>query len=136
MKIHMIDKTTSEEKYPNSPHLVKAILNGWFTMCSIIAQYHTTDDINEVTCKACKVTHDSKFEGYTEPELKTAFEKIHNVNDWKKPIFVRVMKKDLDVTLSAIRFYTATSPKITSTPGRPDVYVETKGYRAGPVNGH
>jgi len=76
------------------------------------------------------------FEGYTRKELKTAFDRVAHVDDWKKPIYKRVMKKDLDVTLSAIRYYTATLPIVTSVPGRPDVYVESEGYREGPVGDH
>lgn len=76
------------------------------------------------------------FKGYTEAELKAAFEKVCDPHDWKDPIVKRVPTNKMDLTIAAIEFYTATEVKVTALAGRDDVTVESIGYRAGPAGDH
>jgi hypothetical protein len=69
--------------------------------------------------------------------LKDAFDKVCDPKDWKAPIYKRIMRRDLDVTLAAIAFFTATSAEVVmDIPGRPDVLIESEGYRNGPAGDH
>ncbi len=74
--------------------------------------------------------------GYTRKELEKAFDKVADPKDWKGPIYKRVMRKDLHITVAAIQFFTATDVDVTDIPGRPDVTIESIGYRAGPAGDH
>jgi len=73
---------------------------------------------------------------YTTAELKDAFDKVADPNDWKAPIYIRVWLKKLDVTIAAIKFFTGTDPKIERFAGRDDATVTSEGYRAGPCDNH
>ncbi len=64
------------------------------------------------------------FEGYTEKELKDTFNKIYDPTDWKRPTYKRIEGKDLNITLSSIRFYTDLAPKkVTKSPVEPNVFI-------------
>ena len=53
-KVHYRDRKMSETQYPNSPHLINAILNGNFTVCrNIMFDHRITDDWADVTCRRC-----------------------------------------------------------------------------------
>lgn len=73
---------------------------------------------------------------YTTAELKDAFDKVADPNDWKAGIYKRVWLKKLDVTVAAIKFFTGTDPKVERFNGRDDATVTSEGYRAGPCGDH
>ena len=54
MKIHLRDKDTPETEYKECPHIRKAIRDGDWSKCKIVATGFITDDISKVTCEACK----------------------------------------------------------------------------------
>ena len=54
MKIHL--KNTNKGvliAYARSPHIYNSFKSGDLSLCMIIAQGYTTDDIQEVTCQRC-----------------------------------------------------------------------------------
>jgi len=91
--------------------------------------------------------------GFTLRELKEAFDKVADPDDWRAPIDRVVPEVDLEVTKSAIIFYTATEPMVEEWTGGktystalsfdpgvvkltlrgPLFRVESEGYRAGPA---
>ena len=46
------------------------------------------------------------FRGYTEPELRAAFEKVENKNNWKLGNEVLINESEFDVTNAAVIFFT------------------------------
>jgi hypothetical protein len=91
-------------------------------------------------CKECGsepcFCNDRVYDGWTRKQLKDAFDKVCDPKDWKAPIYARVMRKNIDVTLAAIAFFTGTSGGVRDIAGRPDVYIESEGYRKGPAGDH
>ena len=76
-----------------------------------------------------------EFMGFTEPELKEAFDKVIDPDDWRGPIHTVVHNDDLDVTEAAILFYTATEPEVRWlwTPDDRKWEIKSVGYRNGPA---
>jgi len=73
--------------------------------------------------------------GYTEEELKEAFEAVQDKDDWKAPIRALVAREDLPVTIKAIEHYTATSVYFDGDYGN-FVGIYSVGYRMGPAGDH
>jgi len=78
--------------------------------------------------------------GYSEAELRLAFDRVCNASDWKAPIRNAVSATELAITLYAIEFFTATKAKarpislLCGVAGSvPGYVVEAAGYRAGPA---
>jgi hypothetical protein len=71
------------------------------------------------------------YEGYTVSELQEAFNSISNPKDWRAPIKAEVKNQDIDVAVTAIRFFTATSPTVRH--GKKTATITSIGYRQGPA---
>jgi len=74
---------------------------------------------------------DIAHKGYTLGELKMAFDKVANPNDWRAPINAVIHKRDLNRVVAAIEFYTATETKTNDLGNY--VQVMSVGYRNGPA---
>lgn len=72
------------------------------------------------------------YKGFTEKELRNAFDKVKDPTDWRNPIYRRVWIKKIDVTVAAIEFFTGAEVKKKLHPSGNDYYVECEGYRNGP----
>lgn len=76
----------------------------------------------------------------THEQLHNAFKKVANYRDWKAPISRLIKASDLEITLQAIEFYTATKGRveyrITDENGTEVVHVTAPGYRMGPAGDH
>ena len=71
--------------------------------------------------------------GFTQPQLKAAFDAVCDKTDWKAPVYAWVGYRELAVTLLAIEFFTGTVGEVRESKnhGR-DVLVHAHGYRNGP----
>lgn len=78
------------------------------------------------------ITHNN---GCALEALENAFDNVANVLDWKAPIRAMVAEADLEVTLEAIRFYTATEPSTCQQHFSNGTFylVSSVGYREGPA---
>jgi hypothetical protein len=85
----------------------------------------------EKALESVKREKEECFEGYSRSRLAEVFNDIVNPEDWKGPITASVKIKDVDVTISAIRFFTATSPIVRY--GFRNATVNSEGYRQGPA---
>lgn len=74
--------------------------------------------------------------GYSQWEMKQAFDRVCDPTDWKAPIRRCVPGHQLDVTLAAIAFFTATEPTADKFEWENWYVVESIGYRAGPAGDH
>lgn len=73
------------------------------------------------------------YDGYSHRELEKALSGVVNPDDWRAPIYARVPRGRVAITMAAVIFFTGTVPKIVQDiPGRPDVTIESEGYRNGP----
>jgi len=79
----------------------------------------------------------------THSELKAAFDKVCNSQDWKAPIAARVKADDVAITVAAIEYFTATTADILEydTHGNRIVpkgqfLISSIGYRRGPAGDH
>jgi hypothetical protein len=54
------------------------------------------------------------YEGYSRNQLKVAFEKVQNKDNWKNPINSNINKNKKDVIEKAIIFFTGSVPKFES----------------------
>ena len=70
--------------------------------------------------------------GFGRPALLAAFEAVEDSSDWRAPIKAQVPVETLDVTLAAIKFFTATQPS-AGFPVAGLVLVQSEGYRNGPA---
>ena len=91
--------------------------------------------------------HKAFFFGHMVADLRKKFETITNPQDWRAPISCHAFsEKELDLTVAAIKYFTATTPRITKTyavgyphPAAlctmmiPAYIVESEGYRNGPA---
>lgn len=73
------------------------------------------------------------YKGYTAAELKSAFDRVCDPADWKRPILARVTLTDEDLIVRSIEFFTGTDPTVTRAPSRFEVDVRSEGYRLGPA---
>lgn len=77
------------------------------------------------------------YNGYTYEQLRDAFDKTQNPNDWKAPIYATIPAGKLAVTITAITYFTLTSVTVKPDPGSQKFFVvESIGYRAGPAGDH
>jgi|TARA_Y100000310_G_scaffold117504_1_gene116265 hypothetical protein len=72
----------------------------------------------------------------THDELETIFAKVCDPEDWKAPIEVWCRGEAVLPTCEAIRFFTATEPKVELDPARMRYLITSEGYRAGPAGDH
>ncbi len=100
--------------------------------------YNTDNGTNEQIAIAQKNMADTqRAEGQrpSHEELDAAFAKVQSPLDWKGPIKAPVLEDNLEITLQAIEYFTATKP--TATKVMHTIYiVEAAGYRAGPAGDH
>ena len=73
---------------------------------------------------------------YTPDELGAIFAKVHDAQDWKAPIEVWCRGEAVLPICEAIRFFTATEPKVELDPARMRYLITSEGYRAGPAGDH
>ena len=74
--------------------------------------------------------------GFTQDELKAAFDKVADPRDWKNPVNSVVPVDFLAVTMLAVEFFTATKAEIRTVFPSGDVLIFAKGYRSGPAGDH
>ena len=73
--------------------------------------------------------------GFTRGQLKEAFEKVQNKEDWKDEVMGYCSAKDKILIREAVVFFTATEPRFTKI-GRNSWRVYAPGYRLGPAGDH
>lgn len=71
------------------------------------------------------------YKDYTQDQLEAAFNKVSNPKDWKDEINAIIDCSEIDVTVAAIEFFTATKVNVLSTPTQTAIY--SVGYRMGPA---
>lgn len=71
--------------------------------------------------------------GFTTDQLKAAFDKVSDPEDWKAEIFASAPGELVTLVVEAIRFYTATEPKVTLNIRTMEYIISSEGYRAGPA---
>ena len=69
--------------------------------------------------------------GFTQDEMREAFEEVQNPNDWRAPIFTVISREQKEVVEAAIEFFTATTP--TFAERGECLEVRAVGYRNGPA---
>jgi hypothetical protein len=78
----------------------------------------------------------SKYNGFTDEQLHTAFETVQAKTHWKDPIRSKCKVEDIKLITSAIIYFTGTVPSF----GQPDkngmVKVRADGYQMGPCGDH
>lgn len=74
--------------------------------------------------------------GYEEEDLKRVFDACANPDDWKDAIFVEVPGDLVSITVAAIKFYTATNPRVSLNPDSMRYLIQSEGYRMGPAGDH
>jgi hypothetical protein len=72
----------------------------------------------------------------SQSELDAIFSKLHDQNDWKAPIAVWCQGEAIMGICEAIRFFTATEPKVELNVGSMQYLITSEGYRAGPAGDH
>ena len=94
-----------------------------------------TKNILEVPAAEKPLGLTGEFQGFTVGELYEAFEAVRDPDDWRSPIFKVIHKDDLEVSIAAIRFYTATEPEVRWlwTPDDRKWEIKSVGYRNGPA---
>jgi len=73
---------------------------------------------------------------YTPDELSAIFAEVHDPDDWKAPIAVWCAGEAVLPICEAIRFFTATEPKVELDTTRMRYLITSEGYRAGPAGDH
>ena len=73
---------------------------------------------------------------YRIADLETAFRAVCDPDDWKAPIAAWCCGEAVLPICEAIRFYTATDPKVELDTNRMRYLVNSEGYRAGPAGDH
>lgn len=77
-----------------------------------------------------------RYKGYTVADLRTVFDRLCDPTDWKAPITARVAGEAVLVTVAAIEFFTATSPRVALDTQRMTYVISSEGYRQGPAGDH
>jgi len=77
-----------------------------------------------------------EFNGYDVSVLKTVFDSVCDKDDWKAPIRVGVPGELVNITIAAIRYYTATTPKVSLNTAKMVYIIDSEGYRNGPAGDH
>ena len=85
------------------------------------------------TKTANETTKPVLYKGYTDAQLRAAFELVQNPIDWRAPIDFRgdMHPEDVEAAKVAIEFFTATKATVVEING--DVIIQADGYRAGPA---
>lgn len=75
---------------------------------------------------------------YHTDHLKTIFDAVCNLDDWKGPIAAVIPPRAYAVVDTAVEFYTATRIRVTggSEPITGRILIEADGYHAGPAGDH
>ena len=81
-------------------------------------------------------TRTEVYEGYTEAELRLAFDAVKDPQDWKAPIAAEMPGEVVMPVVAAIKFYTATVPTVSLDVTTMRYYITSPGYRAGPAGDH
>jgi hypothetical protein len=76
------------------------------------------------------------YEGYCVADLHKIFDAIANPSDWKAPISCVCGGEMVMPTVSAIKFYTASIPKVSLDVTTMRYYITADGYRNGPAGDH
>ena len=76
------------------------------------------------------------YGGFAISDLEAAFKAVSNPQDWKGPIAAIVNGEVVSLTVTAIEFYTATTPSISLNTKTMQYIIESEGYRAGPAGDH
>jgi len=76
------------------------------------------------------------YEGFTQEELKTAFDLVADTRDWKAEIAAMVPGEWVLPVVAAIKFYTATVPEVKLNTATMSYYITSEGYRRGPAGDH
>jgi hypothetical protein len=89
--------------------------------------------------QACDKSYKDKLlGGYTEEELRSAFDAVADKEDWRNPIAALVTSDNLQITVYAINFYTANTTSVRRIPNKfKNLFLlESDGYRLGPAGDH
>ena len=70
---------------------------------------------------------------YRIDDLRTAFDAVCDPDDWKGPIAAWVPGEAVLTVCEAIRFFTATEPKVALDVETMRYLITSEGYRAGPA---
>jgi len=73
---------------------------------------------------------------YTHETLSKAFDAVADPGDWRAPIAVWLPGEAVNLVVEAIRYFTATDPKVGLDMHRMRYLVTSEGYRAGPAGDH
>lgn len=76
------------------------------------------------------------YEGFEIDTLEKVFNRVCDEDDWRAPISAVCKGECVSVTVAAIRFYTATNPKVNLNVETMDYLVTSEGYRLGPAGDH
>lgn len=79
---------------------------------------------------------DIVYNGFTEEQLRTAFDKMADPDDWKGPITATMPGECVMLAVSAIEFYTGATPQVSLNMDTMTYIVDSPGYRAGPAGDH
>ena len=82
--------------------------------------------------KRVTVPENEIYKGFTESELKEAFDSVSNPKDWRAAINAIILRERLEVVVAAIEFYTAAPIEVKKI-NKTHVQVISVGYRLGPA---
>ena len=91
------------------------------------------DLVEKITKGTVNPPDEIVFQGYSRAQLDEAFKKVANPKDWRDEILAQVKAIDVEITVAAIRFFTATEPIVTYPYPYTRYFVHSVGYRAGPA---
>ena len=74
--------------------------------------------------------------GYPVKVLSAVFDRISDPDDWKGPISATMRGEAVGAAVAAIKFYTATDPKVDLDTRTMQYIVTSPGYRNGPAGDH
>lgn len=73
--------------------------------------------VEDLTVARLAINEDEPIHfGYSRNQLKEAFDRVANRDNWKSPIDNIVALADVQVTMAAISFYTGSLPAVTLLP--------------------
>jgi hypothetical protein len=98
--------------------------------------YKLGDEIGEIwhpvikdECKKMKDESEEKvFFGYNRSQLKEAFDKVCDVDNWKRPIDKIVSVQDLSVVCTAVAFFVGGYPEVNYTGSNSEYRIKSPGY--------
>lgn len=77
-----------------------------------------------------------RYEGYEIEDLKKIFDSLVNPSDWKDSILVSMPGELVNISIAAIKFFTATIPKVSLDANTMTYYISSEGYREGSAGDH